>query len=111
MILQSIGAMIGPVLFSMPLPYYWCWLIVRQLQGILDHSGYEFPWDPLAWIPGVGGTKFHDDHHNYFKANYASCFSFIDRLFGTDYETLTLKRREKKNVSTISSGEGSERIG
>ena len=41
--------------------------MIRQLQGVLDHTGYEFPYDPLAIVPGVGGTKFHDDHHKYFQ--------------------------------------------
>jgi len=93
MMLQSVGAMIGPVLlFHMPLRYFWIWLAVRQLQGVLDHTGYEFPFDPLAMIPGVGGTKFHDDHHKYFTKNYASCFSFIDDIFGTRYSE---RKKEK----------------
>ena len=93
MMLQSIGAMIGPALvFHMPLRYFWTWLAIRQLQGVLDHTGYEFPYDPLAIVPGVGGTKFHDDHHKYFTKNYASCFSFIDDIFGTRY----VERRKVK---------------
>lgn len=72
-------------MFAMPLKYYWMWLAIRQFQGVLDHSGYDFPYEPLRLIPGVGGTKFHDDHHRVFTANYASCFSFIDDMFGTHY--------------------------
>lgn len=84
MSLQSIGALLGPVLFGFTLGQLWCWLAVRQLQGVLDHTGYSI--DPIAWLPGVGGTKFHDDHHKYLTGNYASCFSFIDRLAGTAYK-------------------------
>ena len=40
---------------------------------VLDHIGYELPWylDLLSCLPGVGGTKFHDDHHKYFNVNFA----------------------------------------
>jgi len=91
-ILQSIGAMMGPIIFSMPLRHYWVWLTIRQIQGVLDHTGYDFPWDPIRWVPGVGGTKFHDDHHRHFTCNYASCFSFIDDMFGTRYSSQKIKR-------------------
>lgn len=85
MLLQSVGAMMGPILLGMDLETYWIWLCVRQWQGVLDHIGYELPFDLCTWIPGVGGTSFHDAHHKHFTANYASCFSFIDDLFGTRY--------------------------
>ena len=90
--------MLGPIFFELPLPYLWGWLAIRQLQGVLDHTGLDLPWDPLGLIPGVGGTKFHDDHHKYFKANFASCFSFIDIIFGTDYETWSKKQEQKKKA-------------
>jgi len=102
MLLQSVGAMIGPVFFAMPLKYYWMWLAIRQLQGVLDHTGFDFPWEPLGLIPGVGGTKFHDDHHRYFKANYASCFSFIDYMFGTDIEAYRRKRKKLEEEKAAS---------
>jgi len=104
MLLQSVGAMTGVVLFSalqatMPrfLPWslafgftleeYWCWLALRQLQGVLDHTGYGIPWTEFpgfGLFPLVfGGTEFHDEHHRQFRGNYASCFAFIDDVFGT----------------------------
>jgi len=95
MMCQSVGAMLGPMLFAhvwggMTLSQYWTWIVVRQLQGVLDHTGFDLPLDPLRIIPGVGGTKFHDDHHRYFNCNYASCFSAIDLLFGTAMKDETL---------------------
>lgn len=88
MMLQSIGAMAGPMIFGFSLHTLWVWLTVRQWQGVLDHIGYKLPVDPLGWIPGVGGTEFHDLHHKHFLGNYASCFSFIDDMMGT-------RRKEK----------------
>mmetsp|Transcript_25049 Transcript_25049/g.32629 ORF Transcript_25049/g.32629 Transcript_25049/m.32629 type:complete len:83 (-) Transcript_25049:199-447(-) len=77
-----------PMLFGTHLWSLWIWLSVRQYQGVLDHVGYhELPCflDPFSYIPGVGGTKFHDDHHKYFNYNYASCFSIIDEIMKTNY--------------------------
>lgn len=90
MILQSIGAMAGPMIFGFSLHTLWVWLTVRQWQGVLDHIGYKLPVDPIGWIPGVGGTEFHDLHHKHFLGNYASCFSFIDDIMGT--------RRQEKSM-------------
>jgi methylsterol monooxygenase len=81
--LQSVGALCGPLLFGLSLPSLWLWLSIRQLQGVMDHVGYELPFDPLHRIYGVGGTRFHDDHHQFFNGNYASCFSIIDDVMGT----------------------------
>ena len=99
MMLQSIGALCGPLLFGFGRELLWLWLVVRQWQGVLDHTGYELPVDPIGWIPGVGGTKFHDEHHQYFNANYASCFSFIDDIFGTRWE------QAKKKTAKMSVGQ------
>ena len=65
MVLQSVGAMLGPALFGFPLHALWAWYVVRQWQGVLDHTGLHLPIDPIGWLPGVGGTKFHDEHHQY----------------------------------------------
>ena len=65
MVLQSVGAMLGPALFGFSLHALWAWYVVRQWQGVLDHTGLHLPIDPIGWLPGVGGTKFHDEHHQY----------------------------------------------
>lgn len=91
MMLQSVGAMAGPLLNPIAGPLnthvgvFWLWLIVRQLQGIEDHCGYDFPLlSPSSWSFGVlGGAEFHDAHHERQVGNYASCFPVIDRVFGT----------------------------
>ena len=96
MLLQGVGGMMGPLLWASFSSYgmhplaFWIWLCVRQLQGVFDHTGYDI--DPFALIPGVGGTKFHDDHHKYFVKNYASMFSFIDDIFGTSSRPKSKKR-------------------
>lgn len=78
--------------FFIPLPFvcnhlfvFWCWLATRMLQTTDVHSGFYFPWiNPLYLIPFYGGVRFHDFHHSYFNANYASTFTFWDWMCGTD---------------------------
>jgi sterol desaturase/sphingolipid hydroxylase (fatty acid hydroxylase superfamily) len=89
MMLQGIGTCVGPLLvfYKQVHPHTWyIWLIIRQWQGIEDHIGYEFWWSPTFLIPGIGGSRHHDYHHQYFECNYASVFSLFDHLFGTSYE-------------------------
>jgi sterol desaturase/sphingolipid hydroxylase (fatty acid hydroxylase superfamily) len=54
-----------------------------QVTGIAGHSGYEHgggwcrPPSPLV------GVTHHDQHHRYFRCNYATHFTWWDRLMGT----------------------------
>ena len=54
-----------------------------QVTGALGHSGYEHggrlcrPPSPLV------GVTHHDQHHRYFRCNYATHFTLWDRLMGT----------------------------
>jgi len=64
---------------------FWCWLATRMLQTIDVHSGFYFPYlNPLYLLPLYGGVRFHDFHHSFFNANYASTFTFWDWACGTD---------------------------
>ncbi|HEX5455093.1 MAG TPA: sterol desaturase family protein [Stellaceae bacterium] len=54
-----------------------------QITGVAGHSGFEHggvlcrPPSPLV------GVTHHDQHHRYFRCNYATHFSLWDRLMGT----------------------------
>ena len=54
-----------------------------QVTGVVGHCGYEHGG---AWCrppsPLVGVTH-HDQHHRYFRCNYATHFTWWDRLMGT----------------------------
>jgi Delta7-sterol 5-desaturase len=54
-----------------------------QVTGVVGHSGWEYAgrWS-LPPSPLVGVTH-HDQHHRYFRCNYATHFSLWDRLMGT----------------------------
>jgi Delta7-sterol 5-desaturase len=54
-----------------------------QITGIAGHSGYEhggrwcLPPSPLV------GVTHHDQHHRFFRCNFATHFTLWDRLMGT----------------------------
>ncbi|KAK7485823.1 hypothetical protein BaRGS_00022923 [Batillaria attramentaria] len=51
------------------------------------HSGYDLPWLNLFHLfPFYAGARFHDFHHYNFVGNYASTFTWWDKIFGTDQQ-------------------------
>lgn len=80
----GVGTILGPALFARHLLELWVWLVVRLLETVEDHSGYELPWNPTNYIPFWAGAVHHDFHHKEFDGNYASVFTIWDRVFGTD---------------------------
>lgn len=57
--------------------------IYDQVTGIVGHSGWEHG-GRLAWPPSpLVGVTHHDQHHRYFRCNYATHFSLWDRAMGT----------------------------
>lgn len=59
-------------------------------------SGYDIPLNPLHLVPFYAGARFHDFHHMNFIGNYASTFTWWDRIFGTDSQFIAYKEKEKK---------------
>jgi sterol desaturase/sphingolipid hydroxylase (fatty acid hydroxylase superfamily) len=54
-----------------------------QVTGIVGHSGWEHA-GRLSWPPSpLVGVTHHDQHHRYFRCNYATHFSLWDRAMGT----------------------------
>jgi methylsterol monooxygenase len=73
-----------PVLLLRPhLATVLLWVVVKQLQATLVHSGYQFPWRPSRFLPFLVSAGFHDWHHRRFNRNYAPNFVWLDRLLGT----------------------------
>jgi sterol desaturase/sphingolipid hydroxylase (fatty acid hydroxylase superfamily) len=54
-----------------------------QITGMAGHSGFEhggiWCWPPSPLV----GVTHHDQHHRFFRCNYATHFSLWDRLMGT----------------------------
>jgi len=74
-----------PVLLLRPHFFtFYTWFIIRQLDAVYTHCGYDLPvFRLINKIPFYGGVLFHDYHHLAFNCNYASRFTHIDQMFGT----------------------------
>jgi methylsterol monooxygenase len=64
--------------------------------SVEEHTGYTLPWNSdywkvLSWING--GSLHHDRHHKDLNGNYGE--RWLDTLFGTDFETMRIKREER----------------
>jgi Delta7-sterol 5-desaturase len=57
--------------------------IYDQITGVVGHSGYEHG-GRLCWPPSpLVGVTHHDQHHQFFRCNYATHFNWWDRMMGT----------------------------
>jgi len=87
-VVLGIGFFIGVFLFCSHFVLMWAWLSLRLLLTIDAHSGYDtpLPLNILKLLPGYGGARHHDWHHETFQENYSSTFVWWDNLFGTNKE-------------------------
>ena len=57
--------------------------IYDQITGVIGHSGFEhggrWCWPPSPLV----GVTHHDQHHQFFRFNYATHFTWWDRMMGT----------------------------
>lgn len=80
-----------------------CWIILRLLQAVDSHSGYDFPWSLNHFFPLWAGAAHHDLHHHYFIGNYASSFTWLDYSLGTESGPVAKKHRERKHMKSAES--------
>ncbi|PIN24666.1 C-4 sterol methyl oxidase [Handroanthus impetiginosus] len=86
-IILGFASFLGPLLVPGHMITFWLWFILRQMEAVETHSGYDFPWSPLKFIPFYGGAVFHDYHHfvgGKSQSNFASVFTYCDYIYGTD---------------------------
>ncbi len=74
------------------------WVVVKQAQATMVHSGYQFPWRLSRFLPFLVSAGFHDRHHRRFNRNYAPNFIWLDRLLGTADEKELGPRRGRPEV-------------
>ncbi|KAJ1988696.1 C-4 sterol methyl oxidase [Dimargaris cristalligena] len=72
------------------------WIVVRLLQTVDSHSGYDFPWSLRHWLPFWSGAEHHDYHHMAFVNNYSTAFRWWDYLCGTDSKYRAWKKEQEK---------------
>ena len=74
------------------------WLLFRQYETHESHSGYDFPWSPLAVFPFSSEPGYHNYHHLKNAGNYGTFFTFWDTLFNTNQsykESLEIEENKK----------------
>ncbi|KAL8028285.1 hypothetical protein ABFS82_14G145800 [Erythranthe guttata] len=97
-IILGLASFLGPLIAPGHMVTFWLWMIVRQMEAVETHSGYDFPWSPLKYIPFYGGAHFHDYHHfvgGKSQSNFASVFTYCDYIYGTNKGYLYKKEFEK----------------
>lgn len=87
------GFFIGIVLLCDHVILLWAWVTIRLLETIDVHSGYDIPLNPLNLIPFYAGSRHHDFHHMNFIGNYASTFTWWDRILEQTLNIMPIMKR------------------
>ncbi len=91
---NATGVFLGPILLKSHVITMWIWIVVRLLEGVDGHSGYDFWFSPFRYFPFRPGANVHDYHHSHNIGNYGSFFTFWDKLCGTDMSYRDYAARE-----------------
>eukprot|EP01095_Lingulamoeba_sp_RSL-Kostka_P017869 TRINITY_DN9558_c0_g1_i1.p1 TRINITY_DN9558_c0_g1~~TRINITY_DN9558_c0_g1_i1.p1 ORF type:complete len:511 (-),score=109.72 TRINITY_DN9558_c0_g1_i1:159-1691(-) len=84
LIFTALFAALCPIiLFCHPITN-WVWLFVNIYVSIDAHCGFDFPWALHNILPGYGGSKAHDMHHQRPLTNFEPFFTYLDKLFNTE---------------------------
>ena len=63
-------------------------ILIWNFYGVLDtsegHSGYEWDWCQLSFLPWKLKANYHDFHHTHNSGNFGSSFGLWDTLMGTN---------------------------
>ncbi len=62
----------------------WCYAFYRTARELNIHS--NTPVKLLKYFPFLCNTRHHTLHHSMARGNYASTFTYLDKLFGTEIE-------------------------
>jgi Delta7-sterol 5-desaturase len=82
LILQSYW-MVAPLVFPAPSVAFVIHKIFDQISGLIGHSGYEYNAAMARFPSPLLAVTHHDQHHRFFKYNFATHFVVWDRLMGT----------------------------
>lgn len=94
-VVLAIPTFIGPLLVSPHLYTLMLWQLFRNFEAIDIHSGYEIPFSFKTFFPAYAGAAHHDYHHYMHSGNFASVFTWCDRLYNTDLGYLNFKAKRK----------------
>ncbi|XP_062217092.1 very-long-chain aldehyde decarbonylase GL1-10-like [Phragmites australis] len=86
-LILGVPAFAGPAIVPCHMTTFWLWFVIRHIEAIDTHGGFNFPFNPTKLIPFYGGAEYHDYHHyvgRQSQSNFASVFTFCDYIYGTD---------------------------
>lgn len=95
--MDTLGAGLSYLLTGMTMRQSMWFFTVSTVKTVLDHGGYEFPYDPLNWIFS-NNAAYHDIHHQSWgiKTNFSQpFFIYLDRLGGTMYKGDVTEKYER----------------
>lgn len=84
-VMDTLGAGLAYLLTGMTVRQSLWFFTGSTIKTVLDHSGYDFPWDPLRFI-FPNNAAYHDIHHQSWgiKTNFSQpYFVFWDKIGGT----------------------------
>ena len=89
--LEWMIGMIGPfigiaILGGISIYSFWLLLIIRNIHELDIHSGLKSNF-LIKLFPFSGSNEHHDLHHSILDGNYASSFTFLDKIFKTEIKT------------------------
>ena len=92
---------IGPLILGPKMHFVtaFTWYMLRIVESIDGHSGYEFSWSPFRILPFGSDYGYHAYHHSHNLGNYSSFFTVWDTVLGSnsDYYKYLVERREAVN--------------
>ena len=60
------------------------WGILRLIETLEGHSGYDFPWSMFRLIPFGAGPTYHYWHHTKNAGNYSSFMTLWDTVLDSN---------------------------
>ncbi|OMJ94020.1 hypothetical protein SteCoe_2939 [Stentor coeruleus] len=90
---------LGPVLLGKQchIITLYLWVIMRNLESVDGHSGYELPWSPFRLLPFSAGAEYHGYHHSHNIGNYGSLLTLWDSLCSTNTSFLSYIKKQFKD--------------
>ncbi|KAH7066943.1 fatty acid hydroxylase superfamily-domain-containing protein [Paraphoma chrysanthemicola] len=86
--MDTLGAGLSYLITGMTMRQSMWFFTISTVKTVLDHGGYEFPWDPTHWV-FPNNAAYHDIHHQSWgiKTNFSQpFFIYLDRIGGTMYK-------------------------
>jgi methylsterol monooxygenase len=103
-LILGVGTVSAPVLWcavthQLHILTVYIWIVLRLIQAIDAHSGYDFPWSLHHFLPFWAGAEHHDVHHERFIGNYSSSFRWWDYMLDTEAGPNAAKRRRERKLA------------